>query len=400
MNGNKRKINTTNINEDELDEEINNEDDDDLDESKQDEIDGLEDELNEESELGAGADEELYNGYAADEVNFNEDDENGDNTEAYTEYDEDNYEPADENNNYLDDQSELNEINGDEYDEENAELNENQDDEDYENAYYVNLALNKAKASDLKANNLQQNKHILNSNSSSSLVSISNLKTSHSLFGANNKVVTNRATNGVGLNKNRQVNSQANSQQLFQSGGKNRNAAQKAKQMLNYDENSNNSTNNVEVVSSFANKLSQSRNASSNNAGLAMSSSGTKHSCNICKKTFKTQNILRQHMRIHTGDKPFSCDICNKSFSQMASLKYHLATHSDDRPFRCENCSKTFKLKPPYKKHIKECQPRHPSQKHQPSSSSSNASSSSVYYSNQLNNNTSGLNVDMNDDDE
>lgn len=84
----------------------------------------------------------------------------------------------------------------------------------------------------------------------------------------------------------------------------------------------------------------------------------SKHCCNICKKSFKTQNILRQHMRIHTGDKPFVCEICNKAFSQMASLKYHLATHSDDRPFKCEDCSKTFKLKPPFKKHIKECPQR------------------------------------------
>lgn len=93
----------------------------------------------------------------------------------------------------------------------------------------------------------------------------------------------------------------------------------------------------------------------SNSNGLC---TNTKHACEVCKKTFKTQNILRQHMRIHTGDKPFVCDICNKAFSQMASLKYHLATHSDARPYRCEVCSKTFKLKPPFKKHIKECQPK------------------------------------------
>ena len=368
LNGIRRKMN---VNEDEveqLDEEINDDGDaEDLDESKHDEIDADLDELNEESAL-------VYNGFAhGDEVAFNEDD---DNAEAYTEYDEDHY---DENNNYLAN-DEYDEDDGD--DDDDDELNENQDEDFENNAYYASKA---------KANNLQPNKHILNSNSASSLVSISNLKTSHSLFGANNKVASNRASNGGAANKN---------SQLLQAGKSRSGGAQKAKPALDYDENSNNSAHNVE----FAPKLSQSSRsgaaAASNSVGLVMSSSGTKHSCHICKKTFKTQNILRQHMRIHTGDKPFSCDICNKSFSQMASLKYHLATHSDDRPFRCDNCSKTFKLKPPYKKHIKECsQPRHASQKHQPSSSSSNASSSSVYYSNQLNN-ASGLNVDMNDDDE
>ena len=97
-----------------------------------------------------------------------------------------------------------------------------------------------------------------------------------------------------------------------------------------------------------------------------------KNVCEICKKSFKTQNILRQHMRIHTGVKPFCCDICHKSFSQMASLKYHLATHSDERPYQCQVCLKSFKLKPPFKKHLREC-------KSQPHSPVDQSSLSSIY---------------------
>lgn len=111
------------------------------------------------------------------------------------------------------------------------------------------------------------------------------------------------------------------------------------------------------------------------NGSSSPTSSSTKHPCTLCKKTFKTQNILRQHMRIHTGDKPFVCDICHKAFSQMASLKYHSATHSDDRPYKCSNCPKTFKLKPPYKKHVKECQPK---SNNQVSSTSSSFNYSSI----------------------
>jgi hypothetical protein len=111
------------------------------------------------------------------------------------------------------------------------------------------------------------------------------------------------------------------------------------------------------------------------NGSSSPSSSSTKHPCTLCKKTFKTQNILRQHMRIHTGDKPFVCEICHKAFSQMASLKYHSATHSDDRPYKCSNCPKTFKLKPPYKKHVKECLPK---SNNQVSSTSSSFNYSSI----------------------
>jgi uncharacterized Zn-finger protein len=101
------------------------------------------------------------------------------------------------------------------------------------------------------------------------------------------------------------------------------------------------------------------QNLSTNNSNNIFNNSTLKYTCEICDKSFKTQNILRQHLRIHTGDKPFQCSICSKCFSQMASLKYHLATHSDDRPFKCDYCTKSFKLKPPYKKHIKECRSKY-----------------------------------------
>lgn len=134
---------------------------------------------------------------------------------------------------------------------------------------------------------------------------------------------------------------------------------------------------------------------------ISSHTSNTKHACEVCKKTFKTQNILRQHMRIHTGDKPFVCEICNKAFSQMASLKYHLATHSDARPYRCEVCSKTFKLKPPFKKHIKECQPKMGNhQNYQHSSSPSQLGSFNYYNPAQFNVNSNGLELDNNEDDE
>ncbi|CAG4969616.1 unnamed protein product [Colias eurytheme] len=46
--------------------------------------------------------------------------------------------------------------------------------------------------------------------------------------------------------------------------------------------------------------------------------------CSICGKAFNTNRILQNHMRTHTGERPFHCEFCTASFSQ----KYTLTTHT------------------------------------------------------------------------
>lgn len=43
-------------------------------------------------------------------------------------------------------------------------------------------------------------------------------------------------------------------------------------------------------------------------------------SCPICDKKFNLTSAFRDHMRIHTGEKPFECDLCDQAFPTEAGL--------------------------------------------------------------------------------
>lgn len=48
------------------------------------------------------------------------------------------------------------------------------------------------------------------------------------------------------------------------------------------------------------------------------------YSCNVCgKSSFKTNNRLMKHMRIHSNSRPFACEICKKEYNASSSLKAH-----------------------------------------------------------------------------
>ncbi|XP_068118636.1 zinc finger protein 341 isoform X2 [Hyperolius riggenbachi] len=49
--------------------------------------------------------------------------------------------------------------------------------------------------------------------------------------------------------------------------------------------------------------------------------------CTFCDKAFGKNFDLQQHIRSHTGEKPFQCIVCGRAFAQKSNVKKHMQTH-------------------------------------------------------------------------
>ncbi|KAK7505628.1 hypothetical protein BaRGS_00002899 [Batillaria attramentaria] len=72
--------------------------------------------------------------------------------------------------------------------------------------------------------------------------------------------------------------------------------------------------------------------------------------CKICSMSFATSTKMYNHRRLHQ-DKIYTCHLCGFKTRYKSNLNTHIRTHNDARPFQCDICQKTFKHKQLLKDH-------------------------------------------------
>lgn len=109
--------------------------------------------------------------------------------------------------------------------------------------------------------------------------------------------------------------------------------------------------NKVLKTESSLKKHKESMHEKRNHCGTVTGSGASRlYHCTDCNYTTPHSQTLVNHIRTHTGEKPFKCP-CGKSFTQSASLIAHSKTHSDRTYFTCFTCGKQFKHLFSLKKH-------------------------------------------------
>ncbi|KAH8391369.1 hypothetical protein KR200_004589, partial [Drosophila serrata] len=76
------------------------------------------------------------------------------------------------------------------------------------------------------------------------------------------------------------------------------------------------------------------------------------YKCPYCKMAFIYQSLLQQHVRKHTGERPFKCLQCQEDFTTQQQYTIHFKSHPKIPLFKCSHCELVFKSQKELEEHI------------------------------------------------
>ncbi|GMR57683.1 hypothetical protein PMAYCL1PPCAC_27878, partial [Pristionchus mayeri] len=71
-----------------------------------------------------------------------------------------------------------------------------------------------------------------------------------------------------------------------------------------------------------------------------------------CGKKLSSNKSLKNHIRIHSGEKSFSCPYCNSSFRAIFNRHRHIRLVHKIQHYVCLTCEKQFDLKSWLREHL------------------------------------------------
>ncbi|XP_071587964.1 zinc finger protein 131 isoform X2 [Heliangelus exortis] len=96
--------------------------------------------------------------------------------------------------------------------------------------------------------------------------------------------------------------------------------------------------------------------------------SAESYKCDICNKRYLRESALKQHLTCYhldeggaskkqrPGKKIHICQYCEKQFDHFGHFKEHLRKHTGEKPFECPNCHERFARNSTLKCHLTACQ--------------------------------------------